>query len=251
MTSSLPITTAILGVTAIVFAANASAADLPPYPHDAPVIRGAPVYGWQGAYVGVAGGGSWGRSKHVDRVTGLDDTPVFNVNGGVFGTTAGYNWQLMSWIFGAEGDLSWAGQKGSSLDSGPAGNVDFSSFTKLQWLGTLRGRIGYTPGNVLLYATAGYAAAGVEAGVKSSATGAVFDSASSWRSGWTAGAGAEWAFAPAWSAKVEYLYVKLEDGGFTTPNLGAAFDRSHVSFDDHIVRIGVNYYFSGLPIRHY
>lgn len=47
----------------------------------------------------------------------------------------------------------------------------FSSFTKLQWLGTLRGRVGYTPGNVLLYATAGYAAAGVEAGVKSSATG--------------------------------------------------------------------------------
>jgi outer membrane immunogenic protein len=154
-------------------------------------------------------------------------------------------------VFGVESDLSWAGQKGSSLDSGPAGNLDFSSFTKVQWLGTLRGRVGYTPGNVLLYATAGYAGAGIEAGVKSTASGVVQDSASSWRSGWTVGAGAEWAFAPAWSAKIEYLYARFEDGGFTTPNLGAAFDRSHVTLDDNIVRIGVNYYFSGLPIRHY
>ena len=27
--------------------------------------------------------------------------------------------------------------------------------------------------------------------------------------GWTAGAGAEWAFAPNWSAKIEYLYIDL------------------------------------------
>jgi outer membrane immunogenic protein len=248
MKLSLPISTAIVGIACAFSSASASAADLPT---DAPAIRGAPVYGWQGAYVGLAGGGSFGRSKHVDHLTGLDDTPRFNVNGGVFGGTAGYNWQLMDWVFGTEGDLSWAGQKGSSLDSGPAGNLDFSSFTKLQWLGTLRGRVGYAPGNVLLYATAGYAAAGVEAGVKSSATGSVLDSASSWRSGWTVGAGGEWAFAPAWSAKIEYLYVKLDNGGFPTPSLGAAFDRSHVALDDNIVRIGVNYYFSGLPIRRY
>ena len=250
MTSSLPISTAILGVTIMTWTANASAADLPPYPQEAPVVR-APVYGWQGAYVGLTGGGSLGRSKHIDRVTGLDDSPVFDVNGGLFGATAGYNWQLTTWVFGAEGDLSWAGQKGSSLDSGPAGNLDFTSFTKMQWLGTLRGRVGYTPGNLLLYATAGYAAAGIETGVKSSATGTVFDSASSSRSGWTAGAGAEWAFGPAWSAKVEYLYVKFADGGFPTTNLGAEFDRSHVSLDDHVVRIGINHYFSGLPIRRY
>lgn len=250
MTSSLPISTVILGVTAMVWTTNASAADLPPYPQEAPVVR-APVYGWQGAYVGLAGGGSWGRSKHVDRVTGLDDTPAFNVNGGMFGATAGYNWQLTGWIFGAEGDLSWTAQKGSSHDSGPAGNPDFSSFTKMQWLGTLRGRLGYTPGNLLLYATAGYAVAGVEAGIKSTATGTVFDSASASRSGWTVGAGAEWAFGPAWSAKAEYLYVKLGDSGFSATNLGPAFDRSHVSLDDHVVRIGINHYFSGLPIRHY
>jgi outer membrane immunogenic protein len=227
------------------------AADLPPDPRQAPLVRSGLIYGWQGAYAGLAGGGSLGRSQHVDRLTGLDDTPKFNVNGGMFGGTAGYNWQVMTWVIGAEGDLSWAGQKGSSVDSGPAGNLDFTSFTKVQWLGTLRGRVGFTPGNFLLYATAGYAAAGVEAGVRSSATGAVMDSASSWRSGWTVGAGAEWAFAPAWSAKVEYLYVKLDNSGFTTPNLGAAFDRSHVALDDNIVRIGVNYYFSGMPIRRY
>lgn len=247
MKSSLRLSIAIAGIACAVSCTGALAADLP----TDPPLRGAPVYGWQGAYVGLAGGGSFGRSKHVDHLTELDDTPRFNVNGGIFSGTAGYNWQLASWVFGVESDLSWASQKGSSLDSGPAGNPDFSSFTKVQWLGTVRGRVGYTPGNVLLYTTAGYAGAGVEAGLKSTATGVVQDSASSWRSGWTVGAGAEWAFAPAWSAKIEYLYVKLDDGGFTTPNLGAAFDRSHVALDDNIVRIGVNYYFSGLPIRHY
>lgn len=251
MNSILRLSIAIAGIACVAANASAMAADLPAEPRDVPAVRGAPAYGWQGAYVGVAGGGSFGRSKHVDHLTGLDDTPRFNVNGGIFGGTAGYNWQLASWVFGVESDLSWAGQKGSTLDSGPAGNPDFSSFTKAQWLGTVRGRIGYTPGNVLLYATAGYAGAGVQVGLKSTATGVVQDSGSSWRSGWTVGAGAEWAFAPAWSAKIEYLYVKLDDGGFTTPNLGAAFDRSHVALDDNIVRIGVNYYFSGLPIRHY
>lgn len=251
MNSSLQLSIAVAGIVCIVANASAMAADLPAEPRDVAAVRGAPVYGWQAAYVGLAGGGSFGRSKHVDHLTGLDDTPRFNVNGGIVGGTAGYNWQLASWVFGVETDLSWASQKGSSLDSGPAGNPDFSSFTKVQWLGTVRGRIGYTPGNLLLYATAGYAGAGVEVGLKSTAAGVVQDSASSWRSGWTVGAGAEWAFAPAWSAKIEYLYVKLDDGGFTTPNLGAAFDRSHVALDDNIVRIGVNYYFSGLPIRHY
>ena len=153
MNSSLRLSIAIAGIACAFSTASALAADLPADPP----LRGAPVYGWQGAYVGLAGGGGFGRSKHTDHLTGLDDTPRFNVNGGIFAGTAGYNWQLASWVFGVESDLSWTGQNGSSLDSGPAGNPDFSSFTKVQWLGTVRGRVGYTPGNALLYATAGYA----------------------------------------------------------------------------------------------
>ena len=238
-----------LAVSMIVFGvASASAADLPRTYAAAPAIR-EPIYSWVGAYVGIEGGGSWGRSKHVDRLTGLDDTPRFDVNGGLLGGTAGYNWQVTNWVLGVEADVSWSGQKGSSLDSGPAGNLDFSSFTNVEWLGTVRGRVGYAPNNFLFYATAGYAAAGVEAGVKSSATGLVFDRATNTRSGWTAGAGAEWALAPACSIKIEYLYVKLEDTGFPTPNVGAAFDRSRVPLEDNIVRVGLNYHFSGLSAR--
>jgi outer membrane immunogenic protein len=71
----------------------------------------------------------------------------------------------------------------------------------------------------------------------------VFDRSKATRSGWTAGAGAEWAFAPNWSAKVEYLYVKLENNGFIAPNLGSAFNRSNVPLDDNIVRVGANFHF--------
>jgi outer membrane immunogenic protein len=184
-----------------------------------------------------------GRSKHVDQITGLDDTPWFNVNGGLVGGAAGYNWQTGNFVLGVEGDWSWVGQDGNVADTGPAGNPVKSSFTKEKWLATARGRVGYAANNILFYATGGYAAASVNVGVTSTATGFVFDQTTQTRSGWTAGGGIEWGFAPNWSAKVEYLYVGLQDAGFVTANLGPFFNRSNVPLNDNIVRAGINYKF--------
>ncbi|WGR92741.1 outer membrane beta-barrel protein [Bradyrhizobium sp. ISRA443] len=172
---------------------------------------------------------SWGRSTHVDQLTGLDDTPRYDVNGGLAGGTIGYNWQQANWVFGIEGDWSWDGQNGNAIDSGRVGNPLFSSFTKEEWLATARGRLGYAADNVLLYVTGGYTAASAKAGVTSTATGVVIDQATQTRSRWTVGAGLEWGLAPSWSAKFEYLYVNLENSGFNAPNLGAGFNRSNVA----------------------
>jgi outer membrane immunogenic protein len=243
----------LLGAVAlVVMAGTASAADLAarPYTKAAPVMID-PSYNWTGFYVGIQGGGSWGRSTHIDQFSGLADTPTFDVNGGLFGGTVGYNWQAANWVFGVEGDWSWSGQRGSSIDSGPVGTPIFSSFTKENWLATVRGRVGYAANNVLFYATGGYAAASVEAGVTSTATGFVFDRGTSTRSGWTGGGGVEWGFAPNWSAKVEYLYVKLEDKGLITPFLGPGFNRSNVPLNDNILRVGVNYRFGGPVVARY
>jgi outer membrane immunogenic protein len=225
--------------------ATASAADLG-RPAPAPVYTKAPIvvpFSWTGFYVGVEGGGSWGRSKHVDALTGLDDTPTFNVNGGLVGGTAGYNWQTGNFVLGVEGDWSWVDEKGSAVDTGPAGNPAFSSFTKEKWLATARGRAGYAANTALFYVTGGYAAANVNVGVSSTATGVTFDQATQTRSGWTGGAGIEWAFTPNWSAKAEYLFVGLQDRGFVTPTLGSGFNRSNVPLNDNIARVGVNYRF--------
>ena len=76
----------------------------------------------------------------------------------------------------------------------------------LSYVGTMRGRVGYlvTP-TLLLHATAGFAYDGVNAwGVRHT------------RTGWAAGAGAEWMFVPSWSAKFEYLYADLSGGDVST-----------------------------------
>lgn len=71
-----------------------------------------------------------------------------------------------------------------------------------------RRRAGYAADRVLLYATAGGAFANVQTNFNGTTT-------SHTQSGWTAGAGIEWAFADNWTAKVEYLYVNLGNGSVT------------------------------------
>jgi len=57
------------------------------------------------------------------------------------------------------------------------------------------------------------------------------------RFGWALGAGLEWAFAPRWSLRAEYLHVDLGDDHHY--NAGAI--RTDVDVTADIVRVGVNY----------
>jgi outer membrane immunogenic protein len=233
-------------VTALVLAPTAvSAADLPVKAAPVPVA----IYDWTGFYIGVAGGGSLGTSSHIDRATGLGDTQGYNVKGGLIGGTVGYNWQVSSFVFGLEGDASWVGEYGTYFDDGLAGNPAFTSFTKETWVATARGRVGYAVNNLLFYGTGGYAGAGVTAGVKDGATNALLASATSTRNGWTAGGGFEWGFAPNWSAKFEWLYMKFESAPFNT--VQAEGPRSSVPLDDNVVRAGINYRFGGPVVAKY
>jgi outer membrane immunogenic protein len=233
------VTALVLGTTA------AAAADLPVKAAPVPVA----IYDWTGFYIGVSGGGAFGQSTHIDQATGLGDTIGYNVKGGLIGGTVGYNWQVSRFVIGFEGDASWVGQYGSNFDDGLAGSPAFTSFTKETWVATARGRLGYAVDNLLFYGTGGYAGAGVEAGVKDANTGALLASASSTRSGWTAGGGLEWGFAPNWSAKFEWLYMKFDSVAFNT--LAAEGPRSSVPFDDNVIRAGINYRFGGPVVAKY
>ncbi|MBV9431243.1 MAG: porin family protein, partial [Hyphomicrobiales bacterium] len=63
------------------------------------------------------------------------------------------------------------------------------------------------------------------------------------RTGWTLGGGAEFAFAPHWTAKLEYIYVDLGRNTtvFTPLPLPAISNAARV--DLSVVRAGVNYRF--------
>jgi outer membrane immunogenic protein len=225
----------VLGTTA------GSAADLP-MKAKAPPLEA--IYDWTGFYIGIAGGGSLGTSNHEDRF----DNPYtlgYNVKGGLVGGTVGYNWQMSNFVFGLEGDLSWVSEIGTHPDDGPVGDPTFSSSTKENWLATARARFGYAVNNLLFYGTGGYAGAGVQAAIKNSFTNAVIVSSTTTRNGWTVGAGLEWGFAPNWSAKFEYLYMRFDDNkAFNTLGL-ADGPRGSVPLDDNVVRAGINYRFGG------
>lgn len=226
---------------------------------DLPVKAPAPVaiYDWTGFYIGASVGGSLGSSDHIDRATGVSDTLSYNVKGGLVGGTLGYNWQVSNFVVGFEGDASWVAERGTMPDVGPnavannfvdaTGQSAFASFTNETWLATARGRVGYAVNNLLFYGMGGYAAAGVGAGIYDNAHN-LLASTSSTRSGWIAGGGLEWGFAPNWSTKFEWLYMKFNTVALNT---AVAEGPRNVPFNDSVIRFGVNYRFGGPVIAHY
>jgi outer membrane immunogenic protein len=203
------------------------------------------VWSWTGCYVGIEGGGAWGRSRHdstaIAPIGGLAPqfTPWFDISGGLAGGEYGCNQQFGgNWVFGVEGDFSWSGKKGSSADTGPFGNPTFTSTTKEKWLSTTRARIGWTWDRTWLYVTGGLASARVEADVAIPGVGTFADFHVLY--GWTVGAGIEYAFWNNWSLKGEYLYVRLENQAFLFPGTPVV-PRGALNVDNHIFRVGLNW----------
>lgn len=216
------------------------------------------------------------------------------MNGAIGGGQIGYNWQRTNWVFGFEADIQASAQKGNTsavcaggtLAAAPFNGVctpghvgDTAPFDtpglpvtsalseKLEWFGTVRGRIGPTITPTLLaYVTGGLAYGEVSATNTVSGTNitgpqgtntviltpvsATFSNRST-RVGWTIGAGLEGVVAGNWTAKIEYLYIDLGDisGSFVTPITapGGAFvtSRYNSHITDNIMRVGFNYKFGG------
>jgi outer membrane immunogenic protein len=207
---------ALLGV---IGQANAADMGRPRPAPMAPVY--APVYSWTGFYLGVNGGGGWGDS------TWSNQTSSFNTSGGMVGGTLGYNWQFGQTVVGIETDLDWANIKGS-------GACAFGCETRNNWVGTVRGRLGYAWDRFMPYVTGGLAYGNVEANPSFG-----FISNDTTNVGWTIGAGVEFALAQNWTAKVEYLHYDLGDFTCTT----CAPTSTTVDFKADVVRAGLNYRF--------
>src|SRR5262249_19637463 len=227
-------------------AVPAVAADIPRPVYKAPVVAPVPYLNWTGCYIGVEGGGAWGRSRH-DTIVGPTTGGDFDLSGGLVGGTLGCTYQVSAWLFGIEGDISWVSKEGGAPFIFPLGPI-FTSTTREHWLATFRGRVGFLAApQWLIYATGGGAVADIEAEISSPIFGTVSETQTRW--GWTLGAGTEWKFLPNWSAKVEYLYVQFEDKGyFATPFLAGAPALTNVPVNNHIVRAGLNYSFNWVPV---
>ena len=212
-----------LGLLALAAAAPATAADLPrSMPYKAPAYVNA--YNWTGFYLGINGGGAWGNSDWNGFAVG--NSP----SGGMVGGTAGYNWQGIGspWVFGLEGDIDWTAISDSVACAG------LICQTKNNWLGTVRGRVGYAWDRFMPYFTGGVAFGDIEAKL------APFAGKSETNVGWTIGGGVEAAIVSNWTAKLEYLYVDLGDTTCSAVACGAA---TNIDLRASILRAGVNFRF--------
>jgi outer membrane immunogenic protein len=243
---------------AIALATGSQAADLGARPvYRAPPLAPAPApFSWTGFYVGANVGAAWARSSVSDDLATSTAIPWISGAKGAVGTVnadntgviggfqAGYNWQFTSLVLGVEGDISF-----SSLDrtvaftAGIGGGVGDTYRSRLDTLGTLRGRIGWAFDRVLVYGTGGAAFASLKDQYTDPPSVAGFTlSPSSSVTGWTAGGGIEYAFADHWTARAEYLHVGFPDRSLTIQVFGSPYGFIFKDSLD-IARVGINYKF--------
>jgi high affinity Mn2+ porin len=215
----------------ITLANPAVAADLP---LKAPAIK--TIYDWTGFYIGGHvgyGGGSLGPGTNPLPEEGA----LFphSITGMIGGYQAGYNHQFSNRVvLGIEADASF----GSPLDAPRLVPAPFNA--TIDYLSTVHGRAGYAFGRWMPYVTGGFAWGHTHVNINDPA-GNAFGDPGQIQTGWTAGAGIEFAVSGNWSASLEYQYVDLSRrmydlGGFGLPGI-------QVDPKIELVKLGLNYRF--------
>ncbi len=235
----------------LLVAASAQAADLSRVlPAKAPPQAVSAPYDWSGFYlgghIGYAGGSAHWTTPGASGAFGLyQGFDAFKGTGSYFeGLQAGYNSMLPNRIvIGAELDASFptlpnkAGFSigGNSTLSSPFG-VETYQETMLT-SGTIRGRLGYAPGDWMFYATGGFAWTYDRLTLNQLANG-MTDMPLLWRFGWATGGGVETAIAPHWTARLEYLFTDYGTASVTFPSTGQRFNSDFLVSE---LRLGLNY----------
>ncbi len=222
----------LLVLSSLTLVPGAKAADTYPA-FDGRGSYGQSGYDWSGAYIGGHVGYGWGGASndflHVVTLTWDPDGDIAyqSVTGGL---QAGYQQQHGNMVFGVEADLGLGRFVGD--DSQAAGRINE---IEINALGTLRGRLGWAADNLLVYGTAGLAAASFakrEAGDP--------PIAAQLATGWTAGGGAELALDEHWRVRAEYLHIRLGDVETFIP---AGYRHRANAPSVNLLRAGISYSF--------
>ena len=249
------LTLLLVGAIVLASAKSASADDIMVTKTPAISHSDAAAYNWSGFYAGVHMGVAWGSSNWTEQPDGLagslnlfQNPDAFSEFGSWFGgVQAGYDYMLPNrLVVGVAADVSAPSFQnlnglsigGTSTFVAPTLGQESLSETVLD-MGTVRGRIGYAPGDWLLYATGGFAWTYDQLTV-TQANGTT-DTPFLWRFGWVAGAGVELPLARTWTAGLEYLYTHYGNSTVGFANAGQTF-QSDLSVQE--LRVTLNYRFS-------
>jgi len=244
---------AVVGV-----ASSAFAADLPSRAY-APAVVAPVAYNWTGLYAGLNAG--YGFSARNNTVVSASPAvfPTLGVtrpgstrldpDGFIGGGQIGYNWQFGSFVAGVETDIAYTDFRDTR--NVVLGGLSSQFRQRIDYLGTVRARLGVAFDRALIYATGGLA----YGDVRNSATfyngagvATYTGSSNKTRAGYTIGGGIEYAITNTISVRGEYLYYNL--GRRTIgidPTLAAAAPvgvyAARFRNDGHIIRAGLNFKF--------
>jgi outer membrane immunogenic protein len=245
-------TTIVAALTAALIPSLAGAADMPV---KALPLAVAPAPTWTGPYVGADVGGSWFDPRFSTDVPSIpivnkkppppcmkwcySPDPLFGFGSSdgaiVGGVHAGYDYQFLpTWVVGVEGDFDGTSAKATGTVSTLTLPGSFASSSEsIDWLASLRARLGYlvTP-TIMLYGTGGLAWADVNYSATAQITSSAVANSSfdSIRSGWVAGAGAEWLIMPHLTIRGEYLYYDINSGASASAAASPLVTPTPISF---------------------
>ncbi len=232
---------ALIAAISALTASALSAADLPAQIRARPAaIAALTAADWTGFYLGLYAGVGLQRSQGNDPTgrTGPGDVEFIG-QGFTGGGTAGYNYQLYpNWVVGLEGDFGYLGLDRAFTDYFPDQGLN----SKTSWIGTVRGRVGYTTGPTLTYVTGGAAWVNITDVNDFTGLGGPRVSRSETNGGFVIGSGIETRLGGNWTAKAEQLYVDVGEGAAVPP--GAVRVEKH-RYD--LMKFGVNYLFGNNP----
>jgi outer membrane immunogenic protein len=248
MTRLITVVFALIGISGSAFAA-----DLPPPapPARAPAVYvapPAPVFSWTGFYIGGNVGAAWTQVNANDSF----GNSWSNAQQAVFagGGQVGANYQFNWLVVGVEADFDWlANNHNSSNALSVPGGDSFQLSANNRWITTVAGRVGVGAHNWLFYAKGGGGWVGVNNPTLTDVTSgaSISTSNSNSNSGWLAGGGIEWAFAPNWTARIEYDFLRLNNQSFTVPASAPFIGGDVVTVTNRDVQtltLGINYLFN-------
>lgn len=248
---------------------------------------------WTGFYIGANAGYAWSANNIVNNIgqvvyadpafflspiraaalAAVSTNRIFTDTTSSFmgGGQIGYNAQFSdNLVIGIDTDLdalrlNRTATHADSLDNlFGTYNANVTVTKKLDYLGLVKGRLGYliSP-SLLVYGAGAFAYGGASLKTGYSITNSqpnllpFYQEVSKNRilGGWAAGAGGEWLFSPCWSMKLEYLYydlgtmhtyLNLNQSLAATPTVlyASAIVESQAKYTGNTIRLGVNYHFS-------
>jgi opacity protein-like surface antigen/outer membrane receptor protein involved in Fe transport len=211
------------------------------------------ICNWTGFYVGIDGGYSWGTSNGtLTTAAGVPLAPYsYGVNGPFAGGFIGGNYQFNQLVVGVEGDWQRSRLTGNSQELAPLGAAGvfpggpFIISTTITDYGSLRARVGFAFDRFLAFGTAGWAFGNPSLSYALLRS-APFVTNGGNSSGWTVGAGVDYAFTDNVFGRIEYRYTNLETSGFVDVATDSADVANRVPISD--VRVGVAYKFGAGPV---